>query len=161
MTTGDAPAVHRAPMRSRSDAIDRDRAVDWALAHGVVGVGGLVGPDGDAAGRIAERQRRFAEVDRGAFVWTWSSDRGFRLGRISGPARRDAPPGALEHDLVVVRACSWIDEEIEPGDVPADVLAAFERGGRNFQRIRAPGAGERTERVWRAHGPAGTGAGDS
>jgi hypothetical protein len=144
--------VHRAPMRSRSDAVDRDGAVEWAVAHGVVGVGDLLDPGSDgpaAARRLADRQHRFAEVEPGAFVWTWSAVGGFRLGRVTGPARRDASAAAREHDLVVIRPCAWIDEEIEPGAVPDDVLVAFDRGGRNFQRIRAAGVGAPTERLWR------------
>lgn len=158
----DAPVleVYRAPMRSRDDSVVHAAAVAWALQWGVVGVGGVVGeaPDGpdDAVDRVraehgdrlADRLRRFIDVEISSFAWTRTEEVGFRLGRIHGPWAYDASPSAAEVALPHTRACRWIDTEVSPSDVPADVLATFERGGRNFQRVRSESAERATLELW-------------
>lgn len=140
-------SVYRAPMRSRRDDVDPVLAVERALALGVVGIGGrLAEPpvtlaDAVAATyethgeRAAARLRRFADVEDGAQVWT-RADGDFLVGTITGAWRYDPAPEARDVDLVHVRRCTWTTPE---DGVPDAVLAAFARGGRNFQRIRALG----------------------
>lgn len=72
----------------------------------------------------------------GAVVWARDSDGRYRRGELSGPLRYDATPAAHAADLGHVRPCTW-DEPLDEPQVPVAVVATFERGGRNFQRIRA------------------------
>lgn len=130
-------------MRSRLDEVDAGATVERALDLDVCGVGGRLqrAPrtladavrEVDAAWgeRVARRLERFAAVPDGAQVWTRDAAGGFHHGALEGPWRFDPDPGAWALDLVHVRPCRW-----EPADPPAAVLAAFGRGGRNFQRVR-------------------------
>lgn len=154
------PAVHRAPLWSRDDAVDREAAVAWALRRGVVAVGGRLDERPQDAGdavelvrrqhddRVADRLERFMAVAPGDFVWTRSDGLGFRLGRITGAWRFDDSASARELDLQHVRPCVWLDAEVPPPDVPADVFATFARGGRNFQRTRSSSAEVSTAQLW-------------
>jgi len=143
-------AVHRAPMRSRDDAVDPVLALERAFALGVVGMGGrLARPPGSLAEALAElsaaderaarRLERFAALAEGEEVWTRDVDGQYRHGVITGPWRYDAAPGAWVADLVHVRAARWDDEALDEVAAPAAVVATFARGGRNLQRIRALG----------------------
>ena len=145
-------AVYRAPMRSRSDAVDHAAAVAWALAHGVVAVGRQPGDAASEADveRVRAREDRFCDVADGAFMWTWEIDQGPRLGRVAGPCRTADDDRAAALDLAVLRPCTWIDGPLDPREVPPAVLATFERGGRNFQRVRSPAVEAQTLGTWRA-----------
>lgn len=160
MTSSTPPAVHRAPLWSRDDGVDRETAVAWALRRGVVGVGGRLDEtphDADDAvelvrqrhdDRTADRLARFMAVAADDFVWTRSDGLGFRLGRITGGWRFDDSTAAHEVDLQHTRACEWLAAEVPPDDVPADVVATFARGGRNFQRTRSRSAESSTLATW-------------
>ena len=140
---------YRAPMRSRIDAVDAGLAVERALDLGVVGVGGrLSGSPRDAVDavarvaddhdeRVARRLERFIAVPDGAEVWTRDPAALFHRGVFTGPWRYDADPAAYDVDLTHVRPCSWEPDALAEHELPAAVAAAFRRGGRNFQRIRA------------------------
>ena len=142
---------YRAPMRSRIDHVDAGLAVERALDLGVVGVGGrLSAAPHDAADavarvsdehgdRVARRLERFIAVPDGAEVWTRDPAALFHRGVVTGPWRYDADPAAYAVDLAHVRPCSWEPEALAEHELPAGVAAAFRRGGRNFQRIRAAG----------------------
>ncbi|WP_249423908.1 GAF domain-containing protein [Nocardioides coralli] len=128
-------------MQSRRDDVDHRLAVRRALELGLCGIGEPLEE------RAAARLERFCAVPDGSFVWTLD-DTSFRLGRLAGPCRRDDDRGAAAADLVHVRPCEWLAEPVDPLLVPEQVGYAFSRGGRNFQRIGLPGAGEATARVW-------------
>lgn len=136
-----APDAYRAPLRSRRDDVDPALAVRRALDLGLCGIGA------PATDRDHARLERFCAVPDRSLVWTRSED-GFRLGRLAGPCRRDADGAAETADLVHVRPCEWLEQPVDPALVPEQVSYAFSRGGRNFQRIGLPGAGEASERVW-------------
>lgn len=139
---------YRAPMRSRLAEVDPALTVERALDLGLVGVGGrLPSPPRDLADavarvaeehdeRVAARLERFAAVPVGAEVWTRDAAALFHRGLIEGPWRHDADPVAYDVDLTHVRPCSW-GPPLAEHQVPAAVAAAFRRGGRNFQEIRA------------------------
>ena len=141
--------AYRAPMRSRLDTVDPTLAVERALDLGVVGVGGrLATAPRDAAAAVdqvarlhgepvARRLERFVAVPHGAEVWTRDPAGLFHRGTVTGAWRHDAEPAAWDADLTHVRDCTWADEARAEHQVPVSVAAAFRRGGRNFQRIRA------------------------
>ncbi|WP_449407807.1 GAF domain-containing protein [Microbacterium maritypicum] len=154
--------VYRAPMRSRDDAVPHGAGPERALTLGICGIGGRLHPapdslqealttaDAQAGIRLAWRIERFAKAPIGSFVWTRDADGLTYLGRIVGPWAYDADEAADAVDLVHVRACRWLAEPIADAVVPADVQAAFGRGGRNWQRIRAASVSAPTRAVWDA-----------
>ncbi len=159
MTDGrGGPVVLRAPMRSRTDALDDGRGARFGLAAGVVGMGGALDrAPGDAVEAVAllerlderasARLRRFAAVPDGSFAWTLT-DAGLHLGQITGGYRYDDSPAARAADVVHVRPCAWLPAPVPDDEVPAAVHHTFERGGRNLQRVH-PGDVERlTADVW-------------
>lgn len=143
------PPVYRAPMRSRDDAVDAAAAVERALATGICGIGGRQAPlpatleaalrqeDAQRGERAARRLERFAAAPLGATVWTRDVDGHYWRGRLAGAWRYDRSAEAAEVDLVHVRACDWEANAVPMSEVPLAVRAAFDRGGRNWQRIRA------------------------
>jgi hypothetical protein len=155
--------VYRAPMRSRDDAVPRGVGAERALALGICGIGGRVSPPPttlDAALALADEQsgirlawkiERFARAPIGAYAWTRDIDGLSYLGRLAGPWAYDASVEALAADLVHVRACDWILEPVPDDLVPGAVQAAFGRGGRNWQRIRAEGVTPPTAAVWQRY----------
>ncbi|OBI77019.1 hypothetical protein [Mycobacterium sp. E740] len=132
-------------MRSRSDDVDPQAALDRALSSGLVGFG-----DAGFGERLARRIERFADVPDGSFVWTRDADGLFWLGRIDGPYQRDDSAAAIAVDLVHVRPCRWLTEPVLESDTPPAVLATFARGGRNFQQTHSPDVGPQTQRIWDA-----------
>ncbi|NPC96369.1 GAF domain-containing protein [Nocardioides sp. zg-DK7169] len=145
------PATYRAPLRSRRDDVDPDLAQVRAVALGLVGIGGRLdpapGPDTpreqvlartvlEHGERVARRVERFAAVEEGSVVWTRDTDGRYRRGVLTGPWRYDSTREACAADLVHVRPCDW-DEPVDEPQAPVAVVASFERGGRNFQRVRA------------------------
>jgi len=156
----EAPAVYRAPMRSRNDDVAEGAAVERALAIGVCGVGGrldripespadaLAAVDAAFGERMARRLERFVSAVEGSFVWTRDADGFLWLGRIAGPWRYDASDGAGDVDLVHVRDCGWLDSPVDPSDVPPGVHESFARGGRNWQSITRADAARLTAAVW-------------
>lgn len=161
-TGGDAeaPAVYRAPMRSRDDRVREGLAVERALQTGVCGVGGrleripdspvdaIAAVDAVFGERMARRLERFVSASEGSFVWTRDVDGLLWLGRITGPWRYDASGEARDVDLVHVRACDWLERPVEPAAVPSGVHEAFARGGRNWQSITRADAARDTAVVW-------------
>ena len=155
-----AAPVFRAPLRSRRDDVDHGAAVEWALEHGVVAVGGVLpaAPVSFAEAvrevahrhgvRLADRLERFASAPVGAFVWTRHPDGDLHLGRVDGPWRYDPSPEAASLDLPHVRAATWLAEPVSPASLPAAVERAFARGGRNFQGTHGPGVEEQTAALW-------------
>lgn len=156
----EGPAAYRAPMRSRDDDVSDGPAVERALALGLCGVGGrldvtpaswadaLAAVDAAHGERMARRLERFAGVPEGAFVWTRDVDGFLWLGRLAGPWRYDPSPEGRAVDLVHVRACDWLESPVEPAAVPAGVLEAFARGGRNWQSITRADSARLTADVW-------------
>lgn len=138
-----APAVYRAPMRSRSDDFDAAAAIERALNLGLVGFGET---DGDH--RLQRRVDRFADVEDGSFVWTRDTEGLYWLGRIDGPYFYDGNGATV--DLVHVRPCRWLARPLRESAVPAAVVATFGRGGRNFQQTHNPSVGAQTQRAWDA-----------
>lgn len=132
--------VYRAPLRSRRDDVDHAAAVEWALAHALVGVGEVADERGE------RRLERFVAAPEGAFVWTRHPDGEVYLGRITGPWRRDER--GRPTDLVNVRDCDWMVEPVDAALVPAAVRQTFARGGRNFQQIHPGGVEEQTAALW-------------
>lgn len=153
-------AVFRAPMRSRDDAIRPGLAIDLALRKGVCGIGGRLGVTPKTLGeaiaathaehgeRAARRLTRFAAVPAGVLVWTRDADRMLWLGRLGGTRSYDPSPEALAADLVHVRPCQWRERPFAEQEAPASVVASFDRGGRNWQRIRAVSAAPESVRLW-------------
>ncbi len=140
-------AVYRAPMRSRNDAVEPQATIDRARQLGVCGFGRLVTSSAEQD-RLARRVARFAELDEGSFVWTRDTHGWFWLGRICGPYGYDAGKTAKAVDLVHIRPCEWLSIPILEQDAPAAVVATFNRGGRNFQKIHNPSVGVETQRIW-------------
>ncbi|OMC16282.1 GAF domain-containing protein [Mycobacterium sp. SP-6446] len=141
--------VYRAPMRSRTDAVDPQAAIDRARRLGVCGFGERVSQPAEEE-RLVRRVARFAELDDGSFVWTRDTNGWFWLGRISGPYVYDADQTAAAVDLVHIRPCEWLPVPLLEQDVPAAVVATFRRGGRNFQEIHHPSIDGETQRIWNA-----------
>ncbi|WP_082967029.1 GAF domain-containing protein [Mycobacterium sp. 852002-51163_SCH5372311] len=142
-------AVYRAPMRSRSDAVDARATIERARRLGLCGFGRLVRGPGEQD-RLASRVARFAAAADGSFVWTRDADGLFRLGRICGEYRYDDDPAAAAVDLVHVRPCDWLPEPLLEPQVPDAVVATFGRGGRNFQQNHHPSVSQETQRIWDA-----------
>lgn len=135
-------------MRSRDDAVDHAAAVSWALAHGVVAVGGrlrtaprslseaVTAVEREHGSRVGDRLERFAVVPNGSTMWTRHPDGDLWAGAVTGPWSFDPSPDAASFDLQHTRACEWSEEPVRMDRVPDAVLETFARGGRNFQRIR-------------------------
>lgn len=139
--------VYRAPMRSRSDAVDPGAAIERGRRSGLCGFGELVRNPRERA-RLADRVDRFAAAADGSFVWTRDPDGLFWLGRIAGPYFYDADADAVAVDLVHVRRCTWLPEPLLEPDVPDPVIATFRRGGRNFQQTHHRSVSQETQRIW-------------
>lgn len=156
--------VYRAPMRSRRSDAEPGAAVERALRLGLCGMGGVLakGPSNTADAlaalrsqydeRFAARVQRFAAAEDGSLVWTRDIDGLFWLGQLEGPWRYDGAAEATRVDLVHVRPCRWLDAPTAQQQVPAGVLAAFARGGKNWQRIHAPGVYPESKRLWERPG---------
>jgi hypothetical protein len=142
-------AVYRAPMRSRSDAVDARATIERARRHGLCGFGRLVRGPRERDG-LARRVARFASVADGSFVWTRDPDGLFWLGRICGGYRYDTDGAAAKVDLVHVRPCDWLPDPLLEPQVPHAVVATFGRGGRNFQQTHHPSVSQETQRIWDA-----------
>lgn len=152
--------VFRAPMRSRRSDVEPGAAVERALRLGLCGMGGVLDePPSNTADalvalrsqydeRWAARVERFAAAEDGSLVWTRDIDGLYWLGTISGQWRYDASDAAQRADLVHVRDCRWLSTPTAAQHVPAGVLASFARGGKNWQRIHAPGAYPESMRLW-------------
>jgi hypothetical protein len=138
-------AVYRAPMRSRRDDVDFGATIERARARGLCGFGGPKEPSDD---RLARRIERFRDADDGSFVWTRDPDGLYWLGRIGGPYFCDADDGAAVLDLVHVRPTRWLSEPVFEHEVPAAIVATFQRGGRNFQQTHDPAVGAESQRLW-------------
>ena len=141
------PDVYRAPMRSRSDDVDAQAAIQRARRLNLCGFGQRVRDRGEEE-RLARRVARFRSIPDGSFVWTRDGDGLYWLGSIDGPYCYDDDAVAAAVDLVHVRPCRWLPEPVLESDVPAAVVATFARGGRNFQQTRDAAVGRETVRLW-------------
>ncbi|MHA7652686.1 GAF domain-containing protein [Mycobacterium sp. ML4] len=144
--------VYRAPMRSRSNAIDSRATFERARRSGLCGFGQVAGNPAEQE-RLAHRVDRFAGAADGSFVWTRDQDGLFWLGRLAGPYFRDDDDDALAVDLVHVRPCTWLAEPLLELEVPAAVVATFRRGGRNFQQTHHGTVSQETQQIWDARRP--------
>jgi hypothetical protein len=131
-------------MRSRELDLPAGAGAEHGVAHGLVGIGEA---RGDTGGRALHR---FAELPEGVFVWTRETDGAYRLGRISGPLRRDDSAAARAVGLAHVRATTWLERRFAEDEVPGAVAATFARGGRNLQRTHDVAAERRTAALWDA-----------
>lgn len=155
--------VYRAPMRSRDDDVPRGIGAERGLELGLCGIGGPLSPrpvtleealtlaDAQSGIRLAWRIERFAKAPIGSYTWTRDIDGLSYLGRLTGPWTYDASDEAHAADLVHVRRCDWILEPIAEDLIPGAVQAAFGRGGRNWQRIRAEGVTPPTAAIWQRY----------
>ncbi|OBJ89883.1 hypothetical protein [Mycobacterium asiaticum] len=141
--------VYRAPLRSRSDDVDPRATLEHARRKGLCGFGQRVRTPAERD-RLERRVGRFAEVPDFSFVWTRDPDGLYWLGRIVGPYFYDDDDRAAAVDLVHVRRCDWLPEPLLEPEVPAAVVAAYGRGGRNFQQTHHPSVSQETQRIWDA-----------
>jgi hypothetical protein len=147
-STGRENGVYRAPMRARDRDADPFAGSRSCVARELVGTGDPLArtPDdldeavilaGEEHGEKAARMLdRFACLPDGSVVWTRTDEDVYRLGRICGPWRYDDSREASETGIHHVRPCEWVAGEFGPVEAPDAVIATFDRGGRNFQRIR-------------------------
>jgi hypothetical protein len=142
-------AVYRAPMRSRSDAVDTRATFERARRRGLCGFGRLTNGPAEEE-RLERRVARFAQVADDSFVWARDTDGLFWLGRISGPYFYDADDAAATVDLVHVRPCEWLPKPFIEQKAPSAVVATYRRGGRNFQQTHHPSVSQETQRIWEA-----------
>jgi hypothetical protein len=138
--------IYRAPMHARDRDLPAGAGADFGVEQGVVGIGDGAGP------RFERMLARFAGLADGTFVWTRGSDGRYRLGRITGPLRRERSAAAEEVGVVHVRPATWLARPFGDDEVPVAVAATFARGGRNLQRTRDDGAERRTAELWEQHG---------
>lgn len=139
--------VYRAPMRSRSNDIDWQAALERARRLDLCGFGQLANSPAEEE-RLGDRVDRFAAAADGSFVWTRDHDGLFWLGRLDGPYFRDEDDDAVAVDLVHVRPCTWLAEPLLEPEVPAAVVATFRRGGRNFQQTHDGSVSQQTQQIW-------------
>jgi hypothetical protein len=71
-----------------------------------------------------------------------------RLGRITGSYFHDTDAAAAAVDRVHVRECRWLTQPLLEPNVPAAVVATFNRGGRNFQQTHDATVGAESQRLW-------------
>jgi hypothetical protein len=153
-------AIFRAPMRSRTVAVEPGAGAEFGVAHDVVGIGepidgapatlseavlALSQAHGEKAGRMLAR---FAALPDGTFVWTRPRDGSYRLGQIAGPWRYDDSPPARRVGITQVRPALWSPRRFSDADVPAGVARTFARGGRNLQRTHDRDAERLTAHYW-------------
>jgi hypothetical protein len=151
-------------MRSRAVEARPGAGADFAVRHGLVGIGegldtipqteaeavlGLARSHGEKAGRLLAR---FIALPDGTFVWTRQSDGAYRLGRLAGRWRYDDSPRAREVGIHHVRRARWSPRRFDDGDVPEGVAHTFARGGRNLQRTHDRAAERQTAAHWRRDG---------
>jgi hypothetical protein len=160
------PPIFRAPMRSRTIDAHAGAGADFAVHHGLVGIGerldttpptpaeailGVARAHGEKAGRLLAR---FIGLPDGTFVWTRQSDGAYRLGQITGRWMYDDSPAARAVGIHHVRPARWSARRFHDGDVPGGVAHAFARGGRNLQRTHDRSAERQTAAYWnRDHAP--------
>ena len=147
-------------MRSRSVEAVSGAGAEFGLDARLVGIGeplALVpgelaeAVDTTAAEHGAKAARlldAFAAAEPGSFVWTRDEGGRFHLGRIMGGWRYERSAAAERVGIHHVRAARW-RLALAPDGVPPRVIYAFDRGGRNFQRIRDREAEEATAHLWR------------
>lgn len=148
-------------MRSREHEVPPGAGAAFAVARGVVGIGGGVAEPpgtiaeavlavthahGEKAGRMLTH---FAGLPDGTFVWTREPDGAYRLGSIAGPWRYEDSAAARAVGIHHLRPAMWSPRRLGDRDVPPGVARAFSRGGRNFQRIHDPAAEWQTARHWK------------
>lgn len=154
--------VFRAPIRARSLEAEPFSGPRRGVERGWVGIGEplSVSPaDLDEAIRATTFQhsekagrmlRRFATIPRHALVWTRTAENEFRLGSDLSTWRYEASE-ENETGICQVRPIVWIDRVFDSGSVPARVILAFDRGGRNFQRIRDDQVEAASRQIWAEH----------
>lgn len=153
------PGLYRAPMRARSIEAGRYTGARLAVTHGRVGIGEPLSSEPEsledavralAAGyseKSGRMLRRFAAVPPGALIWTRTGDDVFHLGSGLSPWYYEPDEGDRS-GICQVRNLTWIDRAFDSGSVPSRVIFAFDRGGRNFQRIRDQDAEMASRELW-------------
>jgi hypothetical protein len=147
-------------MRSRAIEIRPGAGADFAVQHGLVGIGerldtspqtaseailDVTQAHGEKAGRLLAR---FIGLPDGTFVWTRQSDGAYRLGRITGPWRYDDSPAARAVGIHHLRRARWLPRRFNDTEAPYGVVRAFARGGRNLQRTHDRAAERQTAAYW-------------
>jgi hypothetical protein len=155
------PPIFRAPMRSRTIEAHPGAGADFAVRHGLVGIGerldtipptpaeailGVARAYGERAGRLLAR---FIGLPDGTFVWTRQSDGAYRLGQVAGRWMYDDSPAARAVGIHHLRPARWSPRRFHDGDVPGGVAHAFARGGRNLQRTHDRPAERETAAYWK------------
>lgn len=135
----------------RIPRVDDGSAAEWAIAAGVVGLDGAVRSTADHIDdtlamvdleldeRTARRIRRFLLAPSGSLVWTQDRSGGLHLGRLGSGQRYSRDSAMLRLGLLHQRDCEWAAGPVPVALVPSPVIETFERGGRNWQQIRADG----------------------
>jgi hypothetical protein len=152
-------------MRARSIEARPGAGADFAVDHGLVGIGERIDPvpetpaeavlgvtqaHGEKAGR---RLARFIGLPAGTYVWTRQSGGAYRLGQIAGGWRYDDSSAAREVGIHHVRPARWSPRHFDDGDVPVGVARTFARGGRNLQRTHDRTAERETAAYWNGVSP--------
>ncbi|OJU94961.1 MAG: hypothetical protein BGO23_07275 [Solirubrobacterales bacterium 67-14] len=152
--------VFRAPMRARSRDEDRFIGARLAVRDGCVGIGEPLSRSPDSLAealskttdehgeRSARLLRRFAQLPDEVLVWTQTGTEEFRLGMIDGPWRYDDSSRAVKTGIHHIRPARWLGGSFDLKRTPRRVVYAFNRGGRNLQRINDSAAAAETERLW-------------
>lgn len=155
----DRTEIYRFPMRARSVDEDEFDGASAGVARGIAGIGEPLGQPpanedeavlmtreehGEKAGRMLDR---FISLPSGTLVWTRTADDEFRLGSLTGCWRYVDPRGRF--GISNVRPADWLERTFDIAATPAGVVHTFDRGGRNFQRIRDDRAATESLELWR------------
>lgn len=147
-------------MRARSLDADKYEGAVYGVENSLVGTGEpLESVPGDLDQAVFETSRqhseksarmleRFAGLESGVLVWTRTGDDEFRLGMIEGPWRYEDSGETGQTGICQVRSASWLPQVFTHASVPSGVAATFNRGGRNFQRIRDRETEVQSTRLW-------------
>jgi hypothetical protein len=147
-------------MRSREREVTPYEGARFGVERGVVGIGEPLEVDPveiEEAAEItavtygpkaARMLRRFASLPEQTLVWTRTDDDAYRLGRIAGSWRWDGSTAARAVGIHNVRDTQWMPRTFSGDEVPAAVVATFDRGGRNLQRTHDHEAERRSEELW-------------
>lgn len=147
-------------MRARSLDAGRYEGARGAVGRQLVGVGeplqgrptslsmALLATARQYGDKSARMLLRFAELSDSTLVWARTDRDEFRLGMIDGPWHYDDSRFARSTGIHNVRPAIWLEANFDFASTPQSVTYAFERGGRNFQRINDQAAETETREIW-------------